>query len=105
MPSENLVKTRIINNWEAQDEPEHLRTIRDRLFSLKHLTLPVLQQYRKIIKESQIPISQSLEHTELLLSGLVIKQEGMLEIANRIYAIVFDLNWVNKAIERLNSHN
>jgi hypothetical protein len=28
---ENLVRTNIIDNWESQDEPEHLRTIRDRL--------------------------------------------------------------------------
>ncbi len=27
---ENLVRKNIIENWEAQDEPEHLRTIRDR---------------------------------------------------------------------------
>jgi len=26
-----LVKTQIIDHWESQDEPEHLRTIRDRL--------------------------------------------------------------------------
>lgn len=28
---ENMVNSRIIHNWEWQDEPEHLRTIRDRL--------------------------------------------------------------------------
>ncbi|MEM6404106.1 MAG: AAA-like domain-containing protein, partial [Cyanobacteria bacterium P01_D01_bin.116] len=28
---EELVRSQIINNWEAQDEPEHLKTIRDRL--------------------------------------------------------------------------
>ena len=28
----NLVQTKIIENWESQDKPEHLRTIRDRLF-------------------------------------------------------------------------
>jgi hypothetical protein len=28
---ENLVRSQIIENWETQDEPEHLRTIRDRI--------------------------------------------------------------------------
>lgn len=28
---EELVKSRILSNWEAQDEPEHLKTIRDRI--------------------------------------------------------------------------
>lgn len=29
---EQLVKKQIIQHWEAKDEPEHLRTIRDRCF-------------------------------------------------------------------------
>lgn len=29
---DELVKTHVLENWEAQDEPIHLRTIRDRLF-------------------------------------------------------------------------
>ncbi|ELS05355.1 hypothetical protein Xen7305DRAFT_00050980 [Xenococcus sp. PCC 7305] len=28
---ENLVRTKVIENWESQDEPEHLKTIRDRI--------------------------------------------------------------------------
>lgn len=28
---EQLVQRRIVENWESQDEPEHLRTIRDRI--------------------------------------------------------------------------
>lgn len=28
---EQLVRSQIIQNWQSQDEPEHLRTIRDRL--------------------------------------------------------------------------
>jgi AAA-like domain len=28
---EQLVRSRIVENWESQDEPEHLRTIRDRI--------------------------------------------------------------------------
>jgi hypothetical protein len=31
---EELVKSRIIRSWESQDEPEHLRTIRDRLYKI-----------------------------------------------------------------------
>jgi hypothetical protein len=28
---ENLVQERVVESWEAQDEPEHLKTIRDRI--------------------------------------------------------------------------
>ena len=31
--SGNLVQEKIIKNWETQDKPEHLRTIRDRVLN------------------------------------------------------------------------
>ena len=98
---ENLVQTQIINNWETQDEPEHLRTIRDRLLSLKQQTIPVLQQYQSILEQGQIPNDHSLEQSELLLSGLIIKRGGMLQIANRIYAAIFNHKWLNSTLEAI----
>ena len=98
---ENLVETNIIDNWETQDEPEHLRTIRDRLLNLESRTISTLEQYRLIIEREQIPHLNSLEHSELLLSGLVVKREGMLRIANHIYSEVFDFNWLERAIDRI----
>ncbi|MEM6612913.1 MAG: AAA-like domain-containing protein, partial [Cyanobacteria bacterium P01_C01_bin.72] len=102
---ENLVQTQIINNWETQDEPEHLRTIRDRLLSLKQQTIPVLQQYQSILEQGQIANDNSLEQSELLLSGLIIKQADMLQIANRIYAAIFDHKWVNSTLEAIRQQN
>lgn len=96
---ENLVRTHIIDSWETQDEPEHLRTIRDRLLSLKEQTIPVLYRYQDILAQGQIPNDNSPEHTELLLSGLIIRREGMLQVANRIYATIFDREWVARTIE------
>jgi hypothetical protein len=32
VPIAQLVQEQVINNWQTQDEPEHLKTIRDRLF-------------------------------------------------------------------------
>ena len=99
----NLVTTNIVDNWENQDEPEHLRTIRDRLLSLKTLTIPVLKQYSQILQQSEIQATNSREQIELLLSGLVVKQEEKLQVANRIYATVFNPNWIEQTIEQLNS--
>ena len=31
---ENLVQERIVTNWESQDAPPHLTTIRDRVLSV-----------------------------------------------------------------------
>ncbi|MEG4304759.1 AAA-like domain-containing protein [Microcoleus sp. D3_18a_C4] len=38
------------------------------------------------------------EQTELRLSGLVVKRAGKLTVSNRIYAAIFNQNWVEKAL-------
>lgn len=93
---ENLVRSRIIENWEAQDEPEHLRTIRDRILSNQECAGQLLQVYQKILQQDGISADNSLEQIELRLSGLVVKKEGKLKIYTRLYASVFDQNWLYK---------
>ena len=84
----NLVQTKIIENWESKDEPQHLRTIRDRLFKSER-SVQLLELYRQILHQGEILAVDSPEERELLLSGLVIKQEGTLSIQNRIYKSIF----------------
>jgi len=86
----NLVQTKIIQNWESQDEPEHLRTIRDRLL---HSTQSdkLLELYHRICQGEEIAAIDNPAQRELILSGLVIKQQGILKLHNPIYqAISFD---------------
>ena len=97
---EDLVTTNTIDNWETQNEPEHLRTISDRLLSLGNSTIPTLKQYCRILEQGEIAHLNSPEHIK---SGLIVKREKMLRIANRIYATVFDRNWLNKTIGQINS--
>lgn len=97
----NLVKTNIIDNWEAQDEPEHLRTIRDRLLSLNENSLAVLKQYQQILTQLEVEATNSLEQSELLLAGLVIKRNNKLVIKNKIYATIFNQTWTAKEITKL----
>ncbi|MEH1901580.1 MAG: AAA-like domain-containing protein [Nostoc sp.] len=85
---ENLVRRSVIENWESQDEPEHLRTIRDRLFKSKE-SVRLLELYRHILHQGEIVGVDSLEERELLLSGLVVKQQGILRVQNRIYELIF----------------
>ena len=98
---ENLVKTRIIKNWETQDEPPHLKTIRDRLFRIGKGNEPLLKLYQQIWQVGEIPDTDSRELMELRLSGVVVRQDGKLSLYNRIYASVFDWNWVNKTLAAL----
>jgi hypothetical protein len=85
---ENLVRRSVIENWESQDEPEHLRTIRDRLLNSKQ-SVRLLELYRQILHQGEMVAVDSSEERELLLSGLVVKQQRTLRVQNRIYESIF----------------
>lgn len=95
---ENLVRSQIIENWESQDEPEHLKTIRDRLLKDKQRSVHLLNLYRQILQQQEVIAADSSEQMELLLSGLVVKQQGKLKVHNRIYELIFDSSWVEQII-------
>ena len=99
-----VVQTKIIQNWEAQDEPEHLRTIRDRLFRNESNTGRLLSLYQQILQEGHIPADDSPEQVELRLSGLVVKQAGTLRVYNPIYQAVFNQQWVKNALAKLSPY-
>ncbi|MGK7899775.1 MAG: AAA-like domain-containing protein, partial [Xenococcus sp. (in: cyanobacteria)] len=94
---ENLVRTKVIENWESQDEPEHLKTIRDRLLKSKQ-SVRLLELYRQICHQGEMVAVDSSEERELLLSGLVVKQQGTLRVQNHIYESIFDHNWIKQQI-------
>ncbi|MBR8833311.1 MAG: AAA-like domain-containing protein [Stigonema ocellatum SAG 48.90 = DSM 106950] len=91
---ENLVRTKVIDNWESQDEPEHLKTIRDRILKSHRQTVRLLELYRQILHQGEVISVDSPQERELLLSGLVIKRQGFLKVHNRIYELIFDHNWI-----------
>ncbi|WP_442921684.1 hypothetical protein [Microcoleus sp. Aus8_D2] len=49
---ENLVRDRIIHNWQSQDEPEHLKTIRDRLLHNEQRAGRLLGIYQQILRSA-----------------------------------------------------
>ncbi len=89
----NLVQKSIIENWESQDQPEHLQTIRDRLLKSKR-SPQLLEIYRQILHQGEVIAVDSPVEKELLLSGLVIKQQGVLKIHNQIYESIFSRSWL-----------
>lgn len=96
-----LVHACIIENWEAQDQPEHLKTIRDCFLKNEHLAGRMLELYRQVLQNREVVADRSQEQVELLLSGLLVIHNGLLKIPNLIYQTVFNLDWVNKQLERL----
>ncbi|NMG11335.1 AAA-like domain-containing protein [Brasilonema sp. UFV-L1] len=93
-----LVETKIIENWEIQDEPQHLRTIRDRIINSKEPILKLLKLYLKLLQTQELQVDDSPEQSELILSGLVVEKNGKLTISNKIYQRVFDSKWVDEML-------
>ncbi|MEG4211589.1 AAA-like domain-containing protein [Microcoleus sp. S13_B4] len=102
---ESVVGSHIVNNWESQDEPEHLKTIRDRILRNEQRAGRWLGIYQQILQGFEVSTDDSSEHIELLLSGLVVKQQGYLHVKNRIYAEVFNLEWVEKNLGQLRPYS
>jgi WD40 repeat protein len=103
---ESVVRERIIVNWEAQDEPEHLRTIRDRIMhSGEQRTGRLVGLCQQIVQQGEIAADDSPEQTELRLTGLVVKRDGKLRIYNRIYAEVFNQEWCEKILAKLRPYS
>ena len=98
---EQVVQTHIINSWESQDEPEHLRTIRDRLLRDEKLASRLLGLYQQILRQGEVESDDSEGQIELRLSGLVVKQGSVLKVYNPIYAAVFNSTWVDKTLNNL----
>jgi WD40 repeat protein len=98
---EELVQQHIISNWESLDEPEHLKTIRDRILCNEQRASRLLGLYQQILQQGQVAVSDSPEQMELRLTGLVVKRDGKLTVYNRIYESVFSQTWVEQELASL----
>jgi adenylate cyclase len=98
---EQVVRSELIENWEFQDEPEHLRTIRDRILRNQNRVGRLLSLYQQILLEGAIASDGSPAQMELRLSGLIIERQGKLFPHNRLYESVFDLAWTNQKLAEL----
>jgi CHASE2 domain-containing sensor protein len=100
---DQVVRSHILYNWLSQDNPEHLRTIRDRVLSGYQDNQPLLMLYHRILKRKKIPADENNLQQQLRLSGLVVKRGEQLQVANRIYASVFDRHWVTQQFQPIPS--
>jgi hypothetical protein len=104
-----LVESRLIENWEVHDQPEHLKTIRDRLcrcaernrlLQSEQRTVRRLRLYQQILQQGEVVANDTPDQIELRLSGLVVKQDSKLKVYNRIYQSVFNLAWVEEELAK-----
>ena len=96
-----LIQQKLVKNWESQDEPPHLKTIRSRILYSPKKSKKLLLLYQQILKRGKITIKKSSEYQELQLSGLVVKQGRYFRVYNLLYEAVFDRNWVKKQLVTL----
>ncbi len=98
---EQLVRTEIVEHWESQDEPIHLRYISERILrDGGQKTGRLLALYQQVLS-TEVPADDSREQLELRLSGLVVKRQGQLLVYNKIYALVFDNDWIGQSLAKL----
>ena len=100
-----IVKSRIIENWESQDNPEHLRTIRDRILSSEQRAGYLLELYQQIQQKGAVVANNSVESSELRLSGLVVQRQGNLRVYNQVYQQVFNQDWVENQLNNLRPYS
>jgi hypothetical protein len=97
-----IVQTVIIDNWENQDEPPHLRTIRDRLRAcLEQDRTCVYDMCVELLKGSSVSQDRISFSFPLRLTGFVYTEDGSLKLASLIYSEIFNLDWFNQLMEDL----
>ncbi len=98
---EQLVRLRVIENWQSQDQQSHLKTICDRILSNEQQAAYLLELYQPIWRQGEIPAGNSPEETKLQLSGLVVKQGVCLKVYNPIYQEIFNQSWIENELVSL----
>jgi|GEM_PF-4170769 len=99
-----LARSRIIENWESQDQQEHLKTIRRRLLNNEQKAGYLLELYRKIRQAEEFQAYDSSEERKLQLTGLVVKQDEKLQVYNPIYEAIFNEKWIDTELNKLRPH-
>ncbi|WP_236507129.1 WD40 repeat domain-containing protein, partial [Tychonema sp. BBK16] len=102
---EKVVRLKIVENWESQDVPEHLSTIRDRLLKENQRIVRRLGLYQQILEQVEIVPDGSPEQMELRLSGLIVKHGDKLTLSNSIYQAIFNKTLIEKELEKLSPYS
>ena len=98
---DSLIEKNLIKNWEDQDNPIHLKHIRDYLLS----DIKLLRLYQKILKQGNVKFDDSKVQMSLKLSGVVLTKQDKLLVFNRFYREVFNRDWVKEQLANLENKN
>lgn len=92
-----IVQEEITESWQKSLAAPHLHKIETTLLNYgRRDSLLIL--YIQILQRGKVPLENSPEQAVLLRSGLAKANRGKLEVANSLYAKVFDLDWVERQL-------
>jgi|694.fasta_scaffold19453_11 hypothetical protein len=103
---EELVRNQVIDNWKIQDQPVHFDTIERFILNNKRKANELLRAYRTILLQEE----HSDKNNEIIdiltnLAGIVVRKNGKLQVANRIYAEIFNLEWIETTLARIEPYS
>jgi len=104
---DKLVKSKVIDNWQQNLRLSlHLPTIEDWFMNVepsqKRQKRLALETYINLLQQGSVSFNRSnIPQWELLISGLVKKEDNQLTIRNPIYQRIFDRPWAESKLPQL----
>ena len=95
-----IVRTHLIEDWENKVAAQHLQEILNSLSHSNSNSVALLKRYQQVIRQEALATSNDPEQEALLKLGLVVQNQRKLSVANRIYAAVFNEQWVTEEMAR-----
>ncbi|MCA2938644.1 MAG: AAA-like domain-containing protein [Microcystis sp. M113S1] len=97
---EQLIQKNIVENWLQNKAADHLQKIQNSLLTPDKNVRSTLEIYQDIL-QGRVLADNKPEKLALQQAELVIKNDDYLEVINRIYQEVFNVQWVKQELEKL----
>jgi len=97
---EQLIQKNIVENWLQNKAAAHLHKIQNSLLTPDKNVRSTLEIYQDIL-QGRVFADNKPEKLALQQAELVIKNDEYLEVTNRIYKEVFNVQWVRQELEKL----
>ncbi|MDJ0561318.1 MAG: AAA-like domain-containing protein, partial [Microcystis sp. M53599_WE4] len=96
---EQLIQKYIVENWLQNKAAAHLQKIQNSLLTPDKNVRSTLETYQDIL-QGRVFADNKPEKLALQQAELVIKNDDYLEVTNRIYKEVFNVQWVRQELEK-----
>ena len=96
---DDIVKTHIIDNWRNQDNPEHLKTIFDRITLDTSHSIQLLSDYLLVINAKVKP-EELGNFQRLYLTGIVHLVDDYVAVKSGIYHTIFSRQWAEQELQK-----